>query len=208
MLDNDSSKIIIISGPSGSGKGTVISALPEIYKKTISFTTRAIRPDLEIDGVNYYFVDFEKFNQLIKDGDILECNYFDGNYYGTSRSQIIEIAKNGYHVILDVDVHGALNIKNEFPEALMIFLMSPNVFVQERRLRRREKNSEESIKNRIREAVNELKYTDFFNCIIINEEDKQNEAVNAILSFINEGISPDRKIAEEYISAYFENYMI
>ncbi len=208
MLDNDRPKIIIISGPSGSGKGTVISALPEIYKKTISFTTRAIRPDLEIDGVNYYFVDFEKFNQLIKDGDILECNYFDGNYYGTSRSQIIEIAKNGYHVILDVDVHGALNIKNEFPEALMIFLMSPNVFVQERRLRRREKNSEESIKNRIQETVNELKYTDFFNCIIINEEDKQNEAVNAILSFINEGISPDRKIAEGYISAYFENYMI
>lgn len=208
MIDNTIPKIIIISGPSGSGKGTVISALPELYKKTISFTTRAIRPDIEADGVDYFFISHDEFNQLKSNGNILEFNYFDGNYYGTSRLQITELIQKGYNAVLDVDVHGAINIKKEYPEALMIFLMSPNVFVQERRLRRREKNSEQSIKNRIHEAVNELGYSGLFDCIIINEEDKPDEAVKAVLSYINNGITPDRTYINKSISEYFKNYAI
>ena len=208
MTESNTPKIIIISGPSGSGKGTVISALPDNYKKTISFTTRAIRPDIETDGVDYFFITPEEFNQLRSSGNILEFNYFDGNYYGTSRSQIIDILKRGLHAVLDVDVHGAMNIKNEFPEALMIFLMSPNVFVQERRLRRREKNTEESIRNRIHEAENELGYARFFDCIIINEEGKPAEALKNILLYISEGITPDKAYTDRIISDYFKNYEI
>lgn len=208
MIDNTIPKIIIISGPSGSGKGTVISALPDIYKKTISFTTRTIRPDIEVEGVDYFFISHDEFNRLKNNGNILEFNYFDGNYYGTSRSQITELIQKGYNAVLDVDVHGAINIKKEYPEAFMIFLMSPNVFVQERRLRRREKNSEQSIRNRIHEAVNELDYSGLFDCIIINEEDKPDEAVMAVLSYINKGVLPDRTYINKSISDYFKNYAI
>lgn len=208
MTENCSPKIIIISGPSGSGKGTVISALPDNYKKAISFTTRAIRPDIETDGIDYFFITPDEFDQLRSSGNILECNYFDGNYYGTSRSQIIDILQKGLNAVLDVDVHGAMNIKKEFPEALMIFLMSPDVFVQERRLRTREKNSEESIRNRIKEAENELAYTRFFDCVIINEEGKPAEALKNILLFIGEGITPDHAYTDRIISDYFKNYKI
>lgn len=208
MIDETIPRIIIISGPSGSGKGTVISALPDIYKKTISFTTRTIRPDIEVEGVDYFFISYEEFNKLKSNGNILEFNYFDGNYYGTSRLQITELIQKGYNAVLDVDVHGAINIKKEYPEAIMIFLMSPNVFVQERRLRRREKNSEQSIRNRIHEAVNELSYSGLFDCIIINEEDRPDETVNAVLSYINNGISLDRTYINKSISDYFKNYAI
>jgi guanylate kinase len=201
-------KIIIISGPSGSGKGTVISNLPENYKKTVSVTTRDIRPDIETEGVDYFFISREEFDRLNRSGEILEYNYFDGNYYGTPRSQIAENLQKGYNAVLDVDVHGAVNIKKQYPEALMIFLMSPNVFVQEKRLRRREKNSEQSIKNRIREAENELGYTGLFDCVIVNEEDKPDEAVLTVLSFINEGILPDRIYINKIITGYFNNYVI
>ena len=203
-----SPKIIIISGPSGSGKGTVISDLPENYKKSISVTTRDIRPDIETEGVDYFFISHNEFDRLNRSGEILEYNYFDGNYYGTPRSQITGNLQKGYNAVLDIDVHGAVNIKKEYPEALMIFLMSPNVFVQEKRLRRREKNSEQSIKNRIREAANELGYTGLFNCVIINEEDKPDEAVKAVLSFVNEGISPDRTYINKIIADYFKNYVL
>ncbi len=208
MTDNCSPKIIIISGPSGSGKGTVISALPDNYRKTISFTTRGIRPDIETDGVDYFFITPEEFCRLRSSGNILECNYFDGNYYGTSRSQIIDIIHKGFNAVLDVDVHGAMNIKKEFPEALMIFLMSPDAFVQERRLRTREKNTEESIRNRINEAENELAYARFFDCVIINEEGKPAEALKNILLFIREGITPDKEYTDRIISDYYKNYEI
>jgi guanylate kinase len=201
-------KIIIISGPSGSGKGTVISDLPCNYKKSVSVTTRDIRPDIETEGIDYFFISHDDFDCLNHNGEILEYNYFDGNYYGTPRSQITENLAKGYNVVLDVDVHGAVNIKKQYPEALMIFLMSPNVFVQEKRLRRREKNSEQSIKNRICEAANELGYTGLFDCVIINEEDKPDEAVKAVLSFVNEGISPDRIYIDNIIAGYFKNYVI
>ncbi|MDD4773403.1 MAG: guanylate kinase [Eubacteriales bacterium] len=208
MTDFNTPKIIIISGPSGSGKGTVISALPEMYKKTISYTTRDIRSDIEQDGVHYFFVSPEEFDRLRKSGDIIEFNYFDGNYYGTSRTQITDILAQGYNVVLDVDVHGAFNIKKEYPEALMIFLMSPNAFIQEERLRRREKNTEESILNRIREAVNELKYAGLFDCIIINEEENSGKAAQAVLSYINEKTIPDKAYTGKCIADYFYNYTI
>lgn len=208
MTKSDNPKIIIISGPSGSGKGTVITDLPENYKKSVSVTTRDIRPDIETEGVDYFFISHDEFDRLNRRGEILEYNYFDGNYYGTPRLQISNDLEKGYNVVLDVDVHGAVNIKKQYPEALMIFIMSPTVFVQEKRLRRREKNSEQSIKNRIREAANELGYTGLFNCVIINEEDKPDEAVKAVLSFINEGISPDRTYINNIIADYFKNYVL
>jgi guanylate kinase len=171
-------------------------------------TTRDIRPDIETEGKDYFFISKEEFKKLQKNGKLAEYNFYDGNYYGTPYSQITEILQEGYNAVLDVDVHGALNIKKEYPDSLLIFLMSPNAFVQERRLRKRKKNSEESIKNRIREARNELKYTSMFDCVIINEEDKTSETVAAILDFIYNGIIPDRNKINKIISEYFNNYII
>lgn len=195
-------KIIIISGPSGSGKGTVIAGLPQNFKKAVSVTTRAKRPG-EIEGVDYFFITHDTFRRYQKENTILEFNYFDGNYYGTPRFQITDILAAGNHVVLDVDVNGAVNIKREYPQALMLFLMAPDVHVQEARIRTRGTNSEASIRSRVEQAKTELTFAPQFDCVIINEDGHTDRTVQAILDAID-GKFPDSKATESLLQHYFD----
>ena len=180
----------------------MIGNLPCNFKKAVSVTTRAIRPG-ELEGVDYFFITHQRFDELQKEHAILEYNYFDGNYYGTPRFQITDILSQGNHVVLDVDVNGAMNIKREYPEALMIFLMAPNVHVQETRIRGRMTNSENSIRSRIRQAETELTYASRFDCVIVNQDGRTDETVAAILRAMD-GQYPDPAITDQFLQHYFD----
>ncbi len=199
---SETPRIVIISGPSGSGKGTVIGSLPENFKKAVSVTTRSIRPG-EREGVDYFFITHEMFDRMMVQNAILEYNYYDGNFYGTPRFQITDILASGNHAVLDVDVNGAVNIKEQYPEALMIFLMAPDVHVQEARIRGRGTNSEESIRSRIRQTQVELSYANRFDCVIVNEEGSAERTVRAILDAVG-GVYPDPACTKEVLAHYFD----
>ena len=128
-------KLIVISGASGVGKGTVMKAMMEKRKDlffSVSATTRPPRPG-EVDGKDYYFVTRQDFEELIRQGEMLEYDEHAKNYYGTPRSQVEQKQKRG-HVLLDIEPNGARNVKNNYPEALLIFIMPPSYEELERRL--------------------------------------------------------------------------
>jgi guanylate kinase len=131
-------KLVIVSGSAGSGKGTVLKELFHLaeYKYSVSATTREPRIG-EADGVDYYFLTREDFSGKIANGDMLEYAEYTGNFYGTPREPVEKMISEGYSVILEIEVVGALNVKEKFPEALLIFLSPPTYAELERRLRER-----------------------------------------------------------------------
>ena len=193
--------ILVVSGPSGSGKGTVIDRLPECYRKAVSVTTRAMRPG-EVEGVDYFFITHARFRELRAAGGILEFNYYDGNYYGTPRSEITNTLASGKNVILDVDVNGAMNIKRKYPQAILVFLMPPSAAVQEARLRGRGTNSDASIAARMRQTREELSFIPEFNCVIINEDDCLEQTVAQLMAAA-ESRFPDQTKIPDLIRNYF-----
>lgn len=154
-------KIIILSGPSGVGKGTVNKQLAQDKSlklvQSVSMTTRAPRPG-EVDGVNYFFVDREKFLQEIANGELIEYAEFIGNFYGTPRKAVYDQIDSGKNVILEIEVIGATQVlKKEKPENLVsIFLMPPNLKVLETRLRGRNTEADEIVKQRLDKALLEI----------------------------------------------------
>ena len=128
MKLNDRGLLIVISGPSGVGKGTVRRALFNMPKHnltySVSMTTRKMRPG-EVDGVDYYFVTKEQFEQKINEGKLLEHAEFVGNYYGTPLDKVNEKLDNGNEVVLEIEVEGALQVKSKMPDCVMIFLVPP-----------------------------------------------------------------------------------
>lgn len=193
--------ILVVSGPSGSGKGTIIGRLPTCYRKAVSVTTRAMRPG-EVEGIDYYFITHARFQELRTAGGILEFNYYDGNYYGTPRSEITNTLTAGKNVILDVDVNGAMNIKRKYPEAILVFLMPPNAAVQEERLRGRGTNSNASIAARLLQTRKELAFVPEFDCVIINEDDHIDQTVAQLMAAA-ESRFPDQKDIPDLIRNYF-----
>jgi len=151
-------KLLILTGPSGVGKGTdVIEILgkEKNFWLSISATTREPREG-ETDGENYYFLNQEKFKEMIELNLFLEWAQFAGNYYGTPLSSVNEQIKKGFTVLLDIEVEGARQIKNKFPNALSIFLLPPNKKELERRIRNRGTEKEEAIKKRLSRANYEI----------------------------------------------------
>lgn len=164
--------LVVISGPSGAGKGTiyhaVIEKMPEI-RKSISVTTRNPRPG-EIDGVHYHFKTVEQYRQMIANGEFLETAEVYENYYGTPKAPVFEILKNGDDVMFEVDVIGAKQIKAKYPECVSIFIMTPSFEVLEKRLRGRKTENEDSIRTRLGSARRELGEYKHFDYIVFNDD--------------------------------------
>jgi guanylate kinase len=165
-------KLIVLTGPSGVGKGTLVRLLlarhPEIYL-SISATTRHPRSG-EVEGKNYYFVTKEQFQQGIETGQFLEWAEYAGNYYGTPRANIEEQLDLGRSILLEIEVLGAKQIKKTFPTALCIFILPPSQSELERRLRGRRQDSEDAIARRLERAQEELAASQSFDLQIINDD--------------------------------------
>ena len=165
-------KLIIITGPSGVGKGTVVKELLDRNKDiwlSISATTRNPRIG-EKDGENYYFISDERFKDMIDKKDFLEWAQFAGNYYGTPLSTVNEKIEKGFIVLLEIEVEGAKQIKEKFPEALSIFLLPPSKAELEKRIRNRGTEKEEAIDRRLSRADYEIASSDEFDFVLTNND--------------------------------------
>ncbi|HHV46179.1 MAG TPA: guanylate kinase [Tissierellia bacterium] len=176
--------LLVISGPSGSGKGTVCKKLLERNEKlvfSVSATTRKPRPG-EIDGVNYFFIDDKKFDEMIENNKFLEYASVHGNRYGTPVDFVMNEIEKGEIVILEIDVQGAIQIKEKYKEAVFIFLVPPSMNELKNRIVKRGTESQEDIDLRLKNALNELKFVDKYDYIVINDE--VDEAVSKIEAII------------------------
>lgn len=161
--------LIVVSAPSGCGKGTV---LHEILKEdsfycSVSATTRKPREG-EINGVNYYFLSKEEFEQKIKDDAMLEYAQYCENYYGTLKQEVDSNLEKGKNVILEIDVQGAMQIKKQRPEGVFIFMLPPSVKELERRLRKRGTETDDVIALRVAEAEGEIKQASKYDYVMVN----------------------------------------
>ena len=167
--------LFVVSGPSGVGKDTVMGRLradhPE-FEKTVSATTRAPRAG-EAEGVNYYYRSEEAFRQMVESGEILESNFYNGAYYGTLKAEVEKRMAAGKVVLLNIDVHGAANIKRLYPGSTIIFLLPPSWEVLEARLRGRGTDDEASIRRRLDIAREELSHAEEFDLQIVNDTVEQ-----------------------------------
>ena len=167
---NNQKKLIILTGPSGVGKGTVVKEILGKDKNiwlSISATTREPREG-EREGENYYFLNKKKFKEMIEQNLFLEWAQFAGNYYGTPLSSVSEKIKKGFIVLLEIEVEGAKQIKEKFPNSLSIFLLPPNISELERRIRNRGTETEEAIKKRLSRANYEISVSNEFDFALTN----------------------------------------
>ena len=150
--------LIVISGPSGCGKGTILAEIlkDEKFFYSISATTRNPRPG-EVDGVNYHFLTKEKFENLIETDGMLEYASYCDNYYGTPKKPVEDMLNEGKHVILEIEVQGAMKIMEKRPDAKFIFILPPSLKELRRRLNKRGTESEDVIEKRLNEAIGEIK---------------------------------------------------
>lgn len=176
-------KFIIISGPSGVGKGTICNVLLKELNAwfSVSMTTRGIREG-EIDGVNYYFINKYEFKKRIEDGLLLEYNIYNDNYYGTPKDKVLEKLDEGIDVILEIEVNGAKNIKKIFPDALLIYIAPPSTEILKERLIGRGTEDIETIEKRLKIAEEEMKQVDFYDYVIVNDDlDKAIDDVRKVI---------------------------
>ena len=177
--------LIVIAGPSGVGKGTVIqrllSRIPDGPALSVSVTTRAPRPG-ELEGVQYHFVTDAAFDRMVADGSLLEWAEIVGHRSGTPRRPVEELLTAGRDVILEIDVKGAEQVRARVPEALLIFLEPPSLEVLEQRLRDRGTETEVMIEDRLRLAARELEETAWFDAVVVNDDaDRAADEVAAII---------------------------
>lgn len=185
--------LIIISGTTCAGKGTVIKKLLGEHNDIVlstSYTSRKPREG-EIDGVNYYFISREQFEEKITNGDFLEYNEYAGNYYGTPKKEVVEKLETGKDVVLEIEVNGAKAIKEKYPETVLIFIMAPSMEEVLRRIKMRGAENNEQIMARFKTAYNEINQVPNYNYVVVNDD--LEEAVHKVESIlISEKLRVDR----------------
>ncbi len=189
--------LFVVSAPSGCGKGTILSEIlkNDRFYYSVSSTTRNPREG-EVDGVNYNFRTREQFEELIASDKMLEYAQFCENYYGTEKEMVEKKLSEGKNVLLEIEVQGAMQVKERRPDAIMIFIMPPSISELERRLRKRGTETDEVIAKRVAEAAGEIAYAYKYDYVVVNGElEKAIEDFKAVIS------------AEEHKAAYAKEFI-
>lgn len=185
MEYNTKGVLIVISGPSGAGKGTICKELIEKHDNiyiSVSATTRSPRVG-EVDGVNYYFLSKEEFKEKVNENGFIEYANVHGNYYGTPKLNVEKMLNEGKDVILEIDIQGALQVKENFEEGVFIFILPPSMEELKRRIIKRGSETEESLMTRFKNAYKEINYVSKYNYAVVN--DTLDLAVSKVEAIIN-----------------------
>jgi guanylate kinase len=195
--------LFVVSGPSGAGKGTICRKLAEKAEiaLSISMTTRGPRPE-EIEGVNYYFVSEEEFIRTINKGGLLEYAKVYGNYYGTPKSAVLNRLEEGRDVVLEIDIQGALQIKETWSKGVFIFILPPSMRELRKRITGRGSETEDAINLRLGETLTEVSYIDKYDYCVVNDD--IDEAVGRVAAIITAEHSRVSEDIYELIAKYKE----
>ena len=194
--------LLVLSGPAGSGKGTVKEFLlqKEPFEFSVSKTTRAPRPGA-VDGKQYSFVTREAFENLIREDGMLEYTEYCGNFYGTPKKESLETLAAGKNLLLEIDAVGGLNVKSRYPDAVLVMLLAPSFAEQEARLRGRATETEEKIRERLAAARREIEMAREYDYIVYNPSGKAEAAADEICTIIRAArlaVSRNTDFAERY----------
>lgn len=188
--------LIVISGPSGVGKGTICKRIMERHpdiKFSISMTTRAPRAN-EVDGVDYYFTDKANFEKMIQEKGFLEYAVVHGNYYGTPIQSVENSLKNGENILLDIDIQGALQVKRRYPKGVYVFIIPPSMTELKNRIIKRGSETDSTLDTRFKNAFKELELVVAYDYYIINDD--LDNAVNTLDTIF---MAEKQRVSEELL---------
>ncbi|CDI58118.1 Guanylate kinase [Lactobacillus helveticus CIRM-BIA 951] len=195
----DKGLLLVLSGPSGVGKGTVKSVIVENkvfpFEYSVSMTTRKPRPG-EVDGKDYFFVSEERFQEAIKNGELLEYNNYVGHYYGTPLGPVKKMLHEGKDVLLEIDVNGAAKVREKMPDGVFIFLTLPDLHTLHLRLEHRGTESEDVIRGRIKQVRNEILAMGEYDYAVVN--DTVANAVDHIKAIVEAEHVSVKRVIDDY----------
>ena len=206
MMEAKKGILMVVSGPAGSGKGTVIKILREKVPQialSVSATTRNPRPG-EAHGVQYFFITREEFERRIADGEILEHTEYCGNLYGTPAEGVRRVLESGGDIVLEIEVDGAGQIKKKFPDAVTVMLIPPNGKTLEARLRGRGTETDEVIRKRMAQARNEIGMASEYDYVVVNGDDAAEECADRLEAILNAEHSKAERMTD-VTGAFFGN---
>lgn len=202
MMTKERGQLIVFSGPSGVGKGTILAKYMEGRRDicySVSATTRSPRPG-EVDGTHYFFWTKEKFEEMIAAGQMLEYAQYNGNYYGTPRQFVEEKLAAGMNVVLEIEVQGAAKVRAACPEGLFIFVLPPSFEVLRSRLTGRGTEDAATVQKRLDAALGELRQAASYDYVIVNDDlDRAVEALAAVVRADRCSVKFQKKLIEEVL---------